>query len=176
MKTHGVLPAALGAALFCLSAPPATAASACGESYTVRPGDWLSRVAERCGVDMDAIAALNPDLDPDQIERGQVIRLALPAPVIPAAAPVAPPAPPEKGPIQFTGEVVRDAGACLYVSDSEGRMFSFASGDKTLKTGMRITVSGDVVDNWFCASGAEVLVDAVEQAPAQVATLDSETL
>ncbi len=179
--------AALGAAALAAALGAATPAHAenCGETYTVRAGDWLSKIAQRCGVEMDAIAALNDDLNPNAIEIGQVIRLKTPDPIIPvfdlqrvpvSAMPPSPPSPPAKGPVQFEGEIVRDAGTCLYVSDPAGRLYSFAAGERGLTAGTRVTISGEVVDNWFCGGGAEVLVDAVEPAPAQMATLETEAL
>ena len=43
-------------------------------TYTVRPGDTLSEIAERFGVSLDALIAANPQItDPDRIFPGQVI-------------------------------------------------------------------------------------------------------
>ena len=47
-------------------------------SYTVQPGDCLSRILEReCGTvrALDGVLALNPSLDPDRIRLGQELRL-----------------------------------------------------------------------------------------------------
>ena len=47
-------------------------------SYTVQPGDCLSRILEReCGTvrALDRVLALNPSLDPDRIRLGQELRL-----------------------------------------------------------------------------------------------------
>src|SRR5690606_25368241 len=155
----------------------------CGETYVVRVGDWLSTIAQRCGVSLDAIIALNEGIDPDLIERGQQIRLAEPPEPRPVQdalrVPIAalPPAPPQKGPVSLSGQIVRDAGTCLYVADGLGRMYSFAAGNTGLETGMAVTISGEVVDNWFCAGGAEILVDSVAPAgPAQVASLEGAAL
>lgn len=49
-------------------------------SYTVQPGDCLSRILEReCGTvrALDGVLALNPSLDPDRIRLGQELRLPL---------------------------------------------------------------------------------------------------
>jgi LysM repeat protein len=43
--------------------------------YTVRPGDILSRVAERAGVSVGRILELNPHLDPNALRLGQRLRL-----------------------------------------------------------------------------------------------------
>ena len=45
-------------------------------TYTVRPGDTLSGIAERFGVSLDALIAANPQIsDPDRIFPGQVINI-----------------------------------------------------------------------------------------------------
>jgi LysM repeat protein len=45
----------------CLSFPrSASAGSGCGSTYVVQPGDWLSRIARRCGVTLSALYAANP--------------------------------------------------------------------------------------------------------------------
>ena len=38
----------------------ASANAYCGSTYVVRPGDWLSRIAARCGVTLSALYAANP--------------------------------------------------------------------------------------------------------------------
>ena len=38
----------------------ASAAGPCGSIYIVRPGDWLSKIANRCGVTLSALYAANP--------------------------------------------------------------------------------------------------------------------
>ena len=37
----------------------ASAAGPCGSIYIVRPGDWLSKIANRCGVTLSALYAAN---------------------------------------------------------------------------------------------------------------------
>lgn len=39
---------------------PAQAWSGCGNSYVVRWGDWLSKIANRCGVSLSALINANP--------------------------------------------------------------------------------------------------------------------
>ena len=38
----------------------AQAQSSCGSTYTVQPGDWLSKIASRCGVTLSQMYAANP--------------------------------------------------------------------------------------------------------------------
>ncbi len=37
-----------------------SAGSYCGSTYVVRPGDWLSKIANRCGVTLSQLYAANP--------------------------------------------------------------------------------------------------------------------
>ena len=37
----------------------ASAGAGCGSTYVVQPGDWLSRIANRCGISLSALIAAN---------------------------------------------------------------------------------------------------------------------
>ena len=88
-------PAGAGLALagfLAFASAPVPAADACGPTVTVRPGDTLGRIAERCGTTLPEILRANPDLaDPDRIGVGHV--LALPGAVEAQAAEPAAPVP-----------------------------------------------------------------------------------
>jgi LysM repeat protein len=43
--------------------------------YRVKPGQLLSDISEKTGVPVDTIIALNPDVDPQALQAGQLIRL-----------------------------------------------------------------------------------------------------
>ena len=45
------------------------------QSYTVRPGDVLSVIAERNDVSVERILELNPDVDPQSLRAGQRLRI-----------------------------------------------------------------------------------------------------
>ena len=45
------------------------------ETYTVQPGDTLISIAEDTGVSIDKIERLNPEVDPNALNAGQVIKL-----------------------------------------------------------------------------------------------------
>jgi len=45
------------------------------KTYTVKPGDVLSAIAEQTGVPLDRLLELNEDLDPQELRAGQKIRL-----------------------------------------------------------------------------------------------------
>ena len=44
-------------------------------TYKVRPGDTPSAIAERTGVPLEELEALNPEIDPQQLTPGQRLRL-----------------------------------------------------------------------------------------------------
>jgi LysM repeat protein len=57
-----------------LSAP--AAAAACGDTYTVLWGDYLSKIAKTCGVSLSSLISNNPEIkDVNRIFPGQVIRI-----------------------------------------------------------------------------------------------------
>lgn len=76
---------------FTVTGQPATD---CGDTYTVRPGDWMSRIARQCGTTVEAILAVNPGItNPDIIYSGQVLEM--PGADTPAQVSIAP----DQGPV-----------------------------------------------------------------------------
>ena len=55
--------------------PIAAEPGACGETYTVEAGDTFQVIGEKCGVDWQLIAELNPDVDSTALSVGQVLIL-----------------------------------------------------------------------------------------------------
>jgi len=49
--------------------------SSARKTYTVKPGDTASGIAEKTGVDLETLYELNEDLDPATLAPGQKIRL-----------------------------------------------------------------------------------------------------
>jgi len=45
------------------------------KTYTVKAGDTPSGIAEKTGVPLDTILELNPDIDPQTLAPGQVLKL-----------------------------------------------------------------------------------------------------
>jgi len=97
------------------SAAPASTPDVGGETYTIKSGDTLSKIAKRHGVSLRAIRAANPKLNTDHIKVGDKLILpaknetaapasdnpATAAPTVPA--PVAPVAPPTTAPTTPSG-------------------------------------------------------------------------
>ncbi len=79
------------------SAPAAPAAEPTIGSYTVQPGDFLSTIAARFGINYFDLAAMNDITDLDSLRVGQVLKVPG-APPPPAPAPAAPGAPPAAAP------------------------------------------------------------------------------
>lgn len=46
---------------------------ACGETYTIEAGDTLQAIGEKCGVEWELIAELNPEVDPANLTIGEVL-------------------------------------------------------------------------------------------------------
>ncbi len=61
-----------------LETPSVTPTPSCPSEYVVQSGDLLSTIAQKCGVSVEAIVALNPTLDPNNIQVGQTILLPAP--------------------------------------------------------------------------------------------------
>lgn len=47
--------------------PPPTATAAGPKQYTVKPGDWLHKIARENGVSPEALIAANPNINPDSV-------------------------------------------------------------------------------------------------------------
>lgn len=58
------------------AAAAAPAAAACGDTYTVQRGDYLSKIAKTCGVTLTTLINANPEIkNTNLIYPGQVIRI-----------------------------------------------------------------------------------------------------
>jgi LysM repeat protein len=88
----------------CFAIPrSASAAGPCGSTYIVQPGDWLSKIANYCGVSLSALYAANPwTAYSYYIYPGQILNIPggaggpvypVPGPVYPVPGPVVQPQP-----------------------------------------------------------------------------------
>ena len=77
MKTYVYLFVVLAMLAGLFASPSAVfAAAACGDTYTVKSGDYLTKIAKTCEVTYDALLKANPEIkDPNKIYVGQVIRI-----------------------------------------------------------------------------------------------------
>ena len=77
MKTYVYLFVVLAMLAGLFASPSAVfAAAACGDTYTVKSGDYLTKIAKTCEVTYDALLKANPEIkDPNKIYAGQVIRI-----------------------------------------------------------------------------------------------------
>jgi LysM repeat protein len=76
----------------------ASASTSCGDTYTVKRGDWLAHIARTCGTTVSEILDLNPEIgNPSRIYPGQVLRLTSDADVTTADTTPTPHRPPQPG-------------------------------------------------------------------------------
>ncbi len=78
MKTfvYALVALALLLGLVVSPASAAPAAAACGDTYVVQKGDYLTKIAKTCGVTYDSLVKANPEIkNPSLIYVGQVIRI-----------------------------------------------------------------------------------------------------
>ena len=54
---------------------PATTAPAEGETYEIRAGDTLDKIAIEFDTTVEQLLVLNPDVDPNSLQLGQTIRV-----------------------------------------------------------------------------------------------------
>jgi len=72
-----------------LAVSPVSAQSSCGTSYTVQPGDYLTKIARNCGVSYTSLLGANPQItNPSRIYPGQVLRIPQPGETFPTPTPV----------------------------------------------------------------------------------------
>jgi LysM repeat protein len=55
------------------SGPAATTSGSATSTYVIAPGDTLAGIAQRYGTTVEALVALNPDVDPVSLRIGQRI-------------------------------------------------------------------------------------------------------
>ena len=65
-----------GQATHAASTTTTTTPHTTAKTYTVKPGDVLSAIAEKTGVPLSEIEQLNPDVDAQSLHAGQKLKLA----------------------------------------------------------------------------------------------------
>lgn len=90
------------------AAPAVQAASTCGDTYIVKNGDYLSKIAVNCAVTYAGLIKANPEIkDPNRIFPGQEIRI--------KAGAITPPTPTPTVPASGTDEYVVVKGDTLFL-------------------------------------------------------------
>ncbi len=84
--------AAAAAATSSGSAAPGTPPPPGGQVHSVLSGEFLSTIAKKYGVTVEAIEAANPSLNPNRMQVGTKINIPPPTPKAPASAPATTPA------------------------------------------------------------------------------------
>ena len=67
--------------------PPLPASCPNASIYVIKPGDTFFSIARRFNVSVDALLAVNPDINPDFLQVGQQICLPIPTPTITCPGP-----------------------------------------------------------------------------------------
>ncbi len=95
---------------------------ACGNPYTVQPGEWFYAIARKCGVTPQALLAANPGMNPNVLRPGQTLN-------IPGGGTTGGGAPPPAQPTETTGGAQPPAsGSCPnpYTVQRGDTLFSIA--------------------------------------------------
>jgi len=121
---------------------PADSSSYCSNPYTVKPGEWLYKIAAECHVTALALIAANPSINPDFILAGQQLNMPPSADGSPDPLPLNPPMdlPPESLP---PAPPMTNLGPCAgqYVVSSGENLFRIAF-NCGLTTEQMATVNG----------------------------------
>lgn len=148
------------AAVALVAAIWSTGAAASGATYSVRPGDTLSAVAQSFGTTVAELLRLNPGIDdPDLILVGQ--RLVVPA----AAAEVTQES--ETEIVTVTGVLTDEGVECQALRGDDGRLYTVAGDLEGFASGDRVRVEGRIAEMSFCMQGTTLTVERIErlQAP-----------
>lgn len=185
-----LLLAAPAAALF-LAAAPAAAQSPCGDGYTVRPGDTLYSISQRCRTSVGAIMAANPFIrSPRRLKVGW--RLAMPGAAPPRyreperrpgdhrcpdhdgrrGPPAYPPGPPpypvpdrpDRAFERVTGVITREGVECPALRTDRGELYTLAGEIEPFGPGDRVTVTGPVAEVSICQQGTTIEVRSIRAA------------
>lgn len=148
-------------------APQPSPREACGLTYTIRTGDTLAEIAQKCGVTVPLLVAVNGRLpDPLGIHEGERIRI----PDLPQRAVadttlfVAPAAEPEPAETDTTAEatddveelvrvegLLRSGEPCLLVRADDGSVYALAGSlNDAFRAGQRVVVLGVPAEETAC--------------------------
>lgn len=153
---------AIAAVLY--SSPHVEAAGACGDSYKVRSGDTLARIAKRCGETVPSIIAANDQIsDPSKLRVGWVLKM--PGQVEQTEQAVEKPA--SAVPTRVTdvsGQIV-NSRRCAELHTSDGQVYGLVSPKVLFRSGAVVKVSGAFAQKTAC--GVERTIVVSELLPAR---------
>lgn len=144
------------AALLMLPAPQAGAAGSCDSSWTVRAGDTLSRIADRCGTTVAAIMQANPRIaDPARLSIGW--QIAMPNANAGRDGKQATLPTGTDGPIQLSGQIV-NGRRCAKLKTEDGEVYGMVGPRVVFVGGQFVNVHARIVDDPSCAGPGTLLV------------------
>ncbi|MEM1161769.1 MAG: LysM peptidoglycan-binding domain-containing protein [Pseudomonadota bacterium] len=152
---------ALTAAALCAAAlavapvQSAAASTVCGPAYTVERGDTFSRIAKKCDVTVQALAAANADLrDPSRLSVGQ--RLAVPGT---QAGPAATPTADEIA--KLSGTVI-NGRRCALIETADGARYGLRSSKLIFVSGRDVVATGVFSARSDCGVDRTMIVRSLE--------------
>lgn len=131
-------------------------AADCGDSYKVRSGDHVGKIAKRCGVSIATIEKLNAGLDPSRLRIGQRL-------VMPGALPGRLSEIDESDKITVTGVIV-NGRRCALLETADGKVYGLVSPRIPFVSGKHIKVRGSMHAYDGCRPDLTVLVTEIHDA------------
>ena len=138
---------------------PAQSASVCGESYTVKRGDTLARIAKKCGETVPAILAENDQIqDPSQLRVGWKIS-------IPVSDIKAKPAAAAEAPARITGVsgTIVNSRRCAQLHTPDGEVYGLVSPKVLFRSGTFVEVSGAFARKTACNAERTIVVSELQR-------------
>ena len=159
----GSIPALMAAAIWSATIHPAVAS--CDTSYRVQPGDTLSRIASKCGVNVRTLMQLNSDLtNPNHLVVGQNLSTRPGSRATDGLAQQNSSGAGQPGGITNIDHVfsidgmVLNGRLCALLKTSEGETLGLTGFGHGFRNESRIRVSGTIRDNDPCGHGMTISV------------------
>ena len=157
---------ALATALLCASAFTANDAGAmgvCGDTYTVRSGDSLGRIATRCGSTVAAIMSAN-----DRIKKPSALRIGweirIPGGTDSSGGAKAASAKTEAEPrrvAELSGHIV-NSRRCAQLHTEDGEIYGLISPEVLFRSGAAVTVRGAFTSKAPCSAEKTLVVSELQ--------------
>ncbi|MEM7210456.1 MAG: LysM domain-containing protein [Pseudomonadota bacterium] len=157
---------AIAVAVLCASAFTATEAGAfsnCGDTYTVRSGDSLGRIAKRCGSTVNAIMAANDRIKkPSSLRVGWEIQIpggtdsSGGAKVVEAESEAQP-----RRITELSGHIV-NSRRCAQLHTEDGQIYVLVSPKVLFRSGATVTVRGAFASEAPCGAEKTLVVSELQ--------------